>query len=400
MSENSGKQISGFRLIRGEWIFTGFLLFFCALFTFVEWNNGKLWTNDFRVYYDATRDFFAGNNPYVHSYGLSTGYFKYPPFTLYLFSPAVIIPYWLAQFIHLTLLAFSLIVSMITIRQLTDRFLSDSVKRMPVGMLYLTFLAVAIHLVRELHMGNVNLMLLILFCLGLRSFLNNKPFQIAIFWSVMLILKPIMILVVLPLVLHQGWKIIIWMAAFGVFFLLFPVLHVGLNGNVALWKDWFKAISAHGDYLTSFNSIGTMVKMATGFSASWAVALFCLLGLLLLMLRDRLKSGTSLQQVLIWSVVLAAFVPNFFVTDTEHFLLSLPLIYLLLNALRENGRWYHIVIFCLAMLCFSFDSTDLLGKELSDIVYNYGFLGIGNLLFIIDFLLLRFQRSNGVSMEK
>jgi hypothetical protein len=317
-----------------------------------------------------------------------------------LFSPAVIIPYWLAQFIHLTLLAVSLIVSMITIRQLTDRFLSVSGKRMPVGMLYLTFLAVAIHLVRELHMGNVNLMLLILFCLGLRSFLNNKPIQIAIFWSLMLILKPIMILVVLPLLLHRGWKIISWMAAFGVFFLLFPVIHVGLSGNIALWKDWFKAISAHGDYLTSFNSIGTMVKMATGFSASWAVALLCLSVLLLLMLRDRLKSGTSIRQVLIWSVVLAAFVPNFFVTDTEHFLLSLPLIYLLLNALRENGRWYHIVIFCLAMLCFSFDSTDLLGKELSDIVYNYGFLGIGNLLFIIDFLLLRFQRSSGVSMEK
>jgi len=38
---------------------------------------------------------------------------------------------------------------------------------------------------------------------------------------------------------------------------------------------------------------------------------------------------------------------------------------------------------------FSFNSSDLLGSDLTDIVFNYGFLGMGNLVFISLFLWLK-----------
>ena len=54
------KQFKTFFASNHFWFF---VIAFIALFTFVEFNNGKLWTNDFKVYYLATIDFFKGNDP-------------------------------------------------------------------------------------------------------------------------------------------------------------------------------------------------------------------------------------------------------------------------------------------------------------------------------------------------
>jgi len=381
-------------LTRSEWIFTVFILLFCGLFTVVELNNHKLFTNDFRVYFEATRDFFAGNNPYEHAYGLSTGFFKYPPFTLYLFAPQLLVSYGVGQIIHLSLLGFSLVYSIITMRKLVERYQLFGSLKVPAGFLYLTFFCVAIHLTRELHMGNVNLLLLLFFTLGLRSLLNGKDVPLAVWWSLMLILKPIMILVILPLLLHKKWRAIVYMAGFGMFFLLFPILHIGWSGMSALWQDWFKAIAAHGEYLTSFNAIGTLVKLHLGMTSFWIVPLLVLALLVTLMIRERIKFGVSTEQLWVWITIFAAFIPNFFVTDTEHFLLSIPLIYVLLTALWKVKRWYYWGAFCIGMLCFAFNSSDLLGKDLSNLLYDNGFLGMGNLIFITTLLVLRWSNTN------
>ena len=377
---------------RADWIFLLFFAGFCALFTIMESINGRLWTNDFRVYYEATRDFFAGNNPYKHNYGLDTGYFKYAPFTLYLFSPQLLFSYGIGQVIHILLLAFSFMYSLMNMRLLAERFAIFGSKRVPSGMLYLLFACVAIHITREMHLGNINLLLLLFFNLGLRALLNNKELPLAIYWSLMIVLKPIMILILLPLLFKGHIKTILIMAGFGLFFFLFPALHVGFKGNWILWTDWFQSIVAHGQYLSSFNTIDSLVKNHTGLPIGWLAALLCLLVLIAWMINDiyRLKKPAS-DTYLAWTAIFAAFIPNFFITDTEHFLLSLPLIWLLLTALINRGKWYHWTGFFIGMSLFSFNSSDLLGN-LSDFVFDHGLLGIGNLVFIATFLGIRTEK--------
>jgi len=140
-----------------------FVIAFISLLVFVENNNEKLWTNDFKVYYLAAIDFFKGNDPYIHNYGLDTGYFKYPPFTLFLFKPFTFFSYGVAQLIHLLLLTVSLCFSFYYTKKLATSLQIKFHK----SALYLGFLFVAIHLVREFHMGNINLYLLALFLSGL-----------------------------------------------------------------------------------------------------------------------------------------------------------------------------------------------------------------------------------------
>jgi hypothetical protein len=373
----------------GEWGFTLFLVAFCVLFTVVESINGRLWTNDLRVYYEATNDFFADNNPYQHAYGLSTGFFKYPPATLYLFGPQSWMSFGTAQLIHIIMLSGSLIVSMSLIRNWVNQSQLFGKKPLSVGFSYLLFATVAIHLTRELHMGNVNLLLLLLFCLGIQAFLTKKMLAFAIFWSLMLMLKPILILVVIPLIIFSQWKVVLMMAGIGLLLALLPIIQVGWAGNIQLWQNWFSAVAAHGDYLTSFNSIGSLVNQFTGFSSEWLFSFLFLAFLVTLMVRERFKGKTSISNTVAWTCVLSAAVPNFFVTDTEHFLLSMPLIFLLIERLSQTKKWYWWSVFALGMLLFSFNSSDLLGPDITDIVFNYGFLGMGNLVFIGLFLGLK-----------
>ena len=371
------KQFKTFFASNHFWVF---VIAFITLFTFVEFNNGKFWTNDFKVYYLATLDFFKGNDPYVHNYGLDTGYFKYPPFTLFLFKPFTLFSYGISQFLHLILLTISLCFSFYFTRKLIST-LQIELKKF---YLYLGFVLVVIHLVREFHMGNINLYLLVLFLAGLYH--HNKNILLsAVFWSLMLILKPITFLSVILLVFYKEWKTNLWMTGFGMLFFLFPIITQGWNGNVELWSGWLQSVSSHGEYIVSENSLTYLANYYFGIQSQWGPSVLFLLALVGLFLYDFLKSKKlSFTE---WAFIFTAFSPNFFVTDTQHFLLSLPLILLYLVQLKHQKSILSLSVFIAAALLFSFNSNDLWGKELSNVFDAAGVLGIGNLLFISGYLI-------------
>lgn len=358
------------------------VLLFCALFTAVEVLNGKFWTNDLKVYYEAQRDFFSGKNPYVRHYGLNTGFFKYPPFTLYLFSFFCLVPYWVTQFLHLAMLAASFIISVPLLKSLAEKVYGENSGRKSAWILYLVFFMMAIHLTREFHLGNVNLILLLLFTLGLQGAFSGNDLRAAVLWSLMAVLKPIMILAFVPLLFWKKWKLIGCLSGFGIFFFLFPTLHIGWKGDLSLWGAWLRSIGKHGEYIVSENSLTYMAEHYFGIVSAWWPSVIVFLVLLFMMLAEIFRQGADGKSFVKWTVIFTALAPNFFVTDTEHFLLSAPLLVLLLYRLSQQGRVRHWVLFFAGLLLFSFHSRDLLGKELSFFLDAQATLGIGNLVFI------------------
>lgn len=373
---------------RSEWVFAGFLFLFLLLFVVVEINNKRFETNDLKVYYGAIHDFVQGNNPYLHPYGLGSGFYKYTPFTLYLFLPQTGISYYSVQLIHVSFVLLSLIVVMILMRRLVMTFSSLPFKS---SWLYFVLAVFVIHITRELHLGNVNVLLLLLFLLGVYSYMNKNEVTTAIWWSLMLVLKPILLPVFLPVVFLKKWRIIMLSMLLGFLFVFITILHHGWSYSIELWTNWINALSKHGGELVTMNSMGKMGEEYFGISPRWVLPVFTILLLIVLMLFDFLRNASSNKQLLTWFFVFLAIVPNVFVTDTEHFLFSIPLVFLLLNELREARKWFYWLVFGLGMLFFSFNSTDLLGKELARIVFDCGCLGIGNLLFISLYLYLHFQ---------
>ena len=369
-----------------------FILFVC-LMEFVEMNNNKFWTNDFEVYYGATKDYFAGKNPYLKNYGLDTGYFKYPPTTLFLFGAAVLLKFFFAQVTHVLILTISFLISIFLLKQIIYNESAKTVKQYAF-VYYLGFVFIVIHIAREFHMGNVNLILLGLFSLGLWYLKQQKHFQVALFWSIMVVLKPIVILVLIPLFFYRKWKIILYLILFGLLFLLIPTVESGWQGNIELWMGWFAAVAKHGKYLFSENSLTYLTAFYFKIKSEWIPSIIVLLMLVTLMLNSIYKGKTSDRDLIQWSIVLLAFTPNFFVTDTEHLLLTLPLLLLLLKELIELKKPLYWAIFTVFIVPFSLNSNDILGRNISDFIDEIGLMGISNLGFIALFLVLYFKQKN------
>ena len=257
--------------------------------------------------------------------------------------------------------------------------------------MYAGFSVIAKHVVREFHMGNVNLLLLFLFCAGLLYLKRGKENTSAILWSIMIILKPIVILTFIPLAFYKKWKIVFLMAGLGAFYFILPILNSGTDGLIPIWSKWLDSISAHGGYIISENSLTYILEYYSGIKSNWGASIFflmALLGFMFITVRRKIKI-----ELFEWLAVFLAFCPNFFVTDTEHFLLSLPLIMLLVRYLLEEKRWYYWLMFAVSIFFFSFNINDLLGRPLSDTLDAMGMLGIANLTFIVLFLLVRTKSS-------
>lgn len=388
MAENTIiKFIKG--IPRSYYFFGIFCLLFTALMILVEIKNGKFWTNDFKVYYDATNDFFNGNSPYIKPYGLGSGFFKYPPTTLYFFLIVSKFSYFTAQLIHASVLLIALIIGITGLHKILFYQTIDQRKKR--GLLYLSFVFIAVHLVREFHMGNVNLVLFALFVLGLKAFIAKKSFQLALFWSLMVILKPIVILAFIPLLFFQQWKTIFAMIAFGFTFLVIPLIHKGWSGGINLWKEWLVAIGQHGDYIVSENSFKYLSMYYFGIQSAWIPSIIGLILLVVLFFITKQIQKLNALSFLEWSALFLAFTPNFFVTDTEHFLLSLPLILVLLKRLLVLKSSFLWGLFMLFMLPFSLKSNDLLGKTLSTMANEAGWLGLGNFAMVLFFCILSFR---------
>lgn len=366
------------------WLFGIFCCLFVLLLVSVEMSNHKFWTNDFVVYHGATTDFFQGNDPYDHSYGLSTGFFKYIPTTLYLFLPLTWLNFETAQLLHTISLTVSLILATWMLHAI---FFAGREGKKLYGIMYGGFAFIAIYLTREFHMGNINLHLLFLFCAGLYALHCGKQIATALFWGMMIALKPIVILVVLPLIIYRKWRIVLAMFIMGLFLAILPITHLGFRGGVELWERWFNAISAHGDYILSQNSIKYLFKRYTGSHSEWGASFLVLFTLIATMIWAQAKKKRI--NLIDWVVIFLAFCPNFFVTDTEHFLLSLPIFMLLIVELirkRKLGWW---LAFAMACLFFSFNSNDLLGKGLNGTLSALGLPGIANMLFVLLLILLK-----------
>ena len=365
-----------------------FCSFFVGLMTFVEIKNGKFWTNDLFVYVNASKDYFSGNTPYEKAYGLTSGLFKYPPTSLYFLWPMKTLGYFSIQLIHTVLSLLSFLIVVTVLHRNLRQSLTNSMGKNYAWVLWLSFVFVAIHLVREFHMGNINLQLLALFALGWSALKRRKMKSAAVLLAIVILFKPFMLLIIFPM-FRSYRKEILGIGLLGMVFFVVPFIFNGWTGGMNLWSEWFAAVLRHGDYQVNHDSLSSLISFYTGFKNEWLpVLLFSLLILGILFIDIYKTQRISPEE---WMCVLLAFTPNLFKTDTQHFMFSLPLIFLLIQSLIQRRNILLWLVFGVFMAGFSLNSNDLLGKELGAAVTEHGILGLANLGLVILFIFLKFN---------
>jgi hypothetical protein len=240
-----------------------------------------------------------------------------------------------------------------------------------------------------LHLGNINLGLIFLAVLGTERLIAGKAVPAGTAFGISWLIKPYLLLMIIPLVMRREWKTVRTAAAAMAIGLLLPMLFDGPRMWWMLLREWVDAMIYHTQVLDSPDRIGAILGEIAGKPPStlFDVILIGLVGCALAWLtwRDRQGGATLPSRDMdrafeLW--LSAAVVPNLVVTDQQHFMFSLPLVLFILAWLffrRDRGV---LLLFLLALFGYALRSTDLWGKAVENRLVGWGVLGMGNILLM------------------
>jgi hypothetical protein len=361
----------------------------CLGYLALELVNGRAQMSDFRVYYDAANALLNGEQVYGKAFGLSSGFYKYSPFACLIFIPLAVLPYAAASIIYYLLITGGIIFFSLRVSNYLDQANTSAYRfALPV----LTGFFLIDHLERELHLGNINLFLLIALFECYILLKSKKDWMGGIWFGLVLLFKPHFLLL-LPYLLWkkriQALATAILTIAIG---LLTPAIGIGWLGNAELLHSWFTAMSDHNLSLqTSPNTIYGLINnsLLQGQAGSWLVLIIlavisCFVAFRIIQRNKESGSFWSNQIHFSEYFLLVGLVPNLVHTDTEHFMWVWPMLALAIQSALINKTKNRILIIALlgiAFVPFAINTPDIVGSHVQD-VFDNGGLGIANLLIL------------------
>lgn len=353
----------------------------------LEFANGRFWVNDFRVYYMAADNMRHGLSVYGEVFGEDTGLYKYAPVVLYFFQPYTFLPFQVAGVLQVLVIGVLLMACFAVIERSLGRLL-PSLPR-PVLRATLGLLCIAVLLTRELHMGNINMGLVLLAVLGVERLLAGKHVQAGLALGVVWLIKPYLLLMLVPLVVRREWKVLRTAGAVMLAGLLLPLPMEGPHQWWELLREWGHSMLYHTQVMDSPDRIGAILGKPFGLAPTTvADAIFiALAGALLAWFthrnrrRARNEAETRMDAAFELWLAMAA-VPNLVITDQQHFMFALPLILLTLAYLFTKRDLCVLTAFLSAMLLYGTRSSDLWGPRLENLVVGWGVLGLGNIFLM------------------
>jgi len=382
---------------RPRQIFVLLTVVLVVIFFLADWLNERFWLNDFKVFYGATTAWLNGEEVYGPSFGLSSGRFKYTPITLLFFVPFTWLNYTSASIVFYVLSAKSAIVALLGLERLWAKY-SQKWSKHTFLLLVLCLVAIGNHLFRELHLGNVNMLIVCALVLALHFTEGRMRWLAAFFLALVIFTKPYLVLLIVPLLASQKWGLLTRLALIGVAMLLLSAMVFGIEGSITLHEQWVSSVVGHNNNMESSNTVFSILDALLGWNGNHIANLvygsvsLLLGGLFIIKQKIQVKSLKSHKFIVLFFIVLAL-APSLLITDTEHFLFSLPLLMLTLNDTLTKGGWGRTILFTVIVLLYGFVIDDLLPKDLYNCLNDVGALGIANLFLIAWSIKLLFNDS-------
>jgi hypothetical protein len=371
-------------------------------FFVLEHVNGRNEFADFRVYYDAATALQNGDQVYHKAFGVSSGFYKY--------SPVATLPFWLltplsypiAAGIYYFIVAAVLVMFFLLVVYVhADKLPSEGTHRGMLLTLVIGLVYGADHIERELHLGNVNVILMTMSLFVFAYWQKQRPALAGIVLGAIILFKPHFVILLPYAVLKRQWKSLWYMVATWAVAFLILIPWVGWSHNLALYTEWFEAMGAHNVQLE--NSPNTVYGLVNAYvfggtlGAFGVLILLALVGLLFYALVHRLSVVTHSREVdSVEFALLLALIPTLSHTDTEHFMFTFPcvlyVVYMLLHHQVHRFRVLIIVLMALAFVPYCLNSPDLVGKKVRYLFDEAGGLGLANLLIIACTVLVKWQQ--------
>lgn len=375
--------------------FNKFILFSILIFLVIfviEKINGRFWLNDFRVFYSAAEALVHHEKIYGKAFGLETGFYKYSPVALLFFTPFTIISFESAAIIDFVINAIVCISIIIVTQQLITEYIFHNKNKKTVT-LFLIFICVINHVVRELHLGNTNLILIFLLVNSVKLELREKSVLAGILLALVILTKPYFLILLLPFLLFKRQKAIVSTLLSILIFVAITFFVFGIGKGQELYSEWFLAMKDHIGYLSSNHTLFSLLNTYLGIiiPGSFGIVFlgfFSVASFVILWVYDfQTDHGSSIKKnnstFIYYYFILIAVVPSILITDTEHFLFSLPLIALLITKIVNEKIKWQMILLLIVMLMYGGNSSDIWGKNLAGKFENFGMLGLSNLMMVI-----------------
>jgi hypothetical protein len=374
--------------------FTVLIAVFCLLNLGLNLYNHRFNVSDFRVFYMASENMVSGEPVYEHPFVLASGYYKYSPVTLFYFAYFSLLPFKTAAVLHLLILSLCYwYLFMLVRKMLREHFFQDPIRREG-QLLSLAAACTMIHMVRELYLGNINILLIVLCLVALDLVLHKRFLGAGVLLGVVVLFKPFFLILALPLLLRKNFKSLAGMLVAMAAGLALPFLVLGYSKARILTSGWLQNIARHDREFPGVHTIDNFLRhnffpglppyaiYIILLAAALAAAIFILVNK-----REeqkfRKRRNLVNQHIIFEGFLLLAVIPCLVKTDSEHFLASAPIITFLVYSVAVKGKNQLIPVMIFLMFFFGANSTDLLGRGLSERLYNMGLLGFSNLCLII-----------------
>jgi hypothetical protein len=218
------------------------MLGFFILFFAVQWINGRFWLNDFKVYYLAMQNFLNGEPIYGIPFGLDSGFYKYSPFALLPFSVFYFVPFNIAASIYYFLIAIAIIILINKVYQLFVRIFNIKEEKKNL-ILYLTTIVLINHFYRELHLGNVNVLLLLLYVISMEFITKDRQWIAGLLMGIGILFKLHFIILLPVLLIFKKFKASASLVITFLLGLFIPSFFLGFEQNFSILADWFETLA-------------------------------------------------------------------------------------------------------------------------------------------------------------
>jgi hypothetical protein len=256
----------------------------------------------------------------------------------------------------------------------------------------LTLIGVLNHILKDLHLGNINSIIILLLVLSFLKIAENKHLLAGLFIALVIITKPYFFIILFPLFLYKKYKTIAFTGAWGVAFVLSTVIIMGFSTSLDLHLQWIAAMLDHSELLGSYNTFISLSNyyLGTSIPSMFYYPLFLIIGIAtyLFFYFDHRKLEVAPSTALtnrnftFYFFLIIAIIPNALITDNEHFIFSLPLIAMSLLWLIETKKIGLSILFAVMIVLYGGNTMELLGRDLMMKVNYWGILGIANIMIL------------------
>jgi len=373
------------------------------VFLITEIINNRFWLPDFEVYYKAAERLLSGITLYRHPEDDHYIY-KYSPVCAALFIPFTLIPFTFAKIIFWFLLTAVVAYGFILCLELTQNTEALSGKLIS-KIALISIICVALHFMRELHLGQVNQILFVSYLIIARSFLHNNEKTISVLVAFTFFIKPFTLIFIPYFILKKRYRLLVKIFISILVISLIPLLfHFSLDHFISEYANWFQELQIEMGHkqglfvpgnLTIFSVAARYTPLGFLITAGMSTLVFQLLTLLVIggsyywfISYPKLQEKGTIADF----GLLIATIPLLAYTSENAFgFAELVVILILMNWKNISAPFRIFSVTGFIFLGGNF--AEIIGRKLSTLADNYSLVSIGTIFLIIVLFRLRYKQA-------